>query len=201
MSQQWQFESFDFDTVWTALGRSKQLKKALEQVAEDVQKEAESYARSVAYDNGDYQKSFGTASASGTQSRNAFNNRARRRRAKQGANRFVRGQVFGTSKNNRKAWVPAESNGDPDGGAYAGTIATVFNAEFTAVWVEFGSLAKGPRRVMTTSAKKVVSSMGGAADLEIIYDANYKEDHEALGKAIAAGYKRKRDRESGTEAS
>lgn len=191
MTQKWQFESFDFDTVWLALSRSKQLKDALTKVAEDTKSEAESYARAVAYDEGDYKDSFDTGAGTGKQTRSVFNTRARRRRGgAQKSNRFLDSQTK-VSKGGRDVWQPSVANGDPDGGAYNGTLVTVVNTDFKALWIEFGSLAKGPRRVLLTAAQKVVNRLGGAS-FEVIYDANYQQDLEALGEAISKGIQRRK---------
>lgn len=170
MSRTHSFERLDFDTIWTAISRSKQLKDAIADVAKDTQAECEKVAQQVAYDEGFYKDSFDNAVVTGKQARAAFNTRARRRRGgKQGANRFIE-----------------RTNGDPDGGAYNGTIATVSNDDFKARWVEFGSLAKGPRMVMSTAGRNIASRALGAS-YEQLYDASYEQDLGELGRRISKG--------------
>lgn len=170
MSRPYQFERLDFDNIWKAISRSKQLKDAISTVADDTKAECEKIAQQVAYDEGYYKDSFDTAVVTGQQAREAFNSQARRRRgAKQGANRFVE-----------------RTNGDPDGGAYIGTLATVFNVDFKARWIEFGSIAKGPRMVMATAGKNIASRAPGAS-YEQLYDASYEQDLGELGRRISEG--------------
>jgi hypothetical protein len=172
MSKSHSFDRLDFDAIWTAISRSKQLKDALDKTAADTQSECEKIARAVAYDEGDYKNSFDTAVVAGKNARRAFDNRARRRRgSKQRANRFI-----------------GNTNGDPDGGAYIGSIGTVFNTDFKARWVEFGSLAKGPRMVMNTAGRNVASASSGV-DYETLYEAEYQQDTAELARRISQAKK------------
>lgn len=169
MSKSHSFDRLDFDAVWSALSRSKQLRSRIEQVARDTKAACESTAKQVANDEGYYANSFDTATVTGKQARAAFDTKARRRRgAAQGANRFI-----------------DRTNGDPDGGNYQGSLATVYNSDFKARWIEFGSIAKGPRMVMATAGKKTAAENGG--DYEQIYDAAYQQDLTELARRISKG--------------
>ena len=173
MSKSHSFDRFDFDVVWTAISRSKQMQSAIADTANNVKSECQKIARAVAYDEGDYKDAFDTAVVTGTRAREAFNTRARRRRgAKQGANRFI-----------------DKTGGDPDGSNYVGTLGTVFNTDFKARWVEFGSMAKGPRMVMATSAQNVVNRAPGAS-YEQLYDAAYQQNRAELARRISAAKKK-----------
>lgn len=165
------FETLNFDAVWTAIGRSKQLRDAIERAANETKKEAEQIAQRVAYDQGYYAKAFDTAVATGKQARKDFDTVARKRRgSKQNANRFIE-----------------RTNGDPDGGAYNGTIATVYNTDFKALWVEFGSIAKGPRMVMAQAGEKVAAALKGS--YEQLYEQAIEQNLTELGRRISAGKK------------
>lgn len=168
MSRNVRIETLDFDAVWAAISRSSKLRAALTAVAQDVASEAAGYAQQVAYDDGYYKDSFETGTMKTQRARTIFLTRARRRRGTQKSNRFL-----------------DASSGDPDGGAYDGHIAIVVNTNFKARWVEWGTLAKGPRLVMTTVAERIAGRSRGLG-FEVLYGKTHEQNLPALGAKISA---------------
>lgn len=163
----------DLDAMMAAISRSTQFQKAVKLVADEVRDEAASIARAVAYDEGYYADLFesGTDQAQNIVSRNV-NQRVRRNVAVLGKNRYIDTQF----------------DGDGNPSKYTGLVGIVANLDFKAIWVEYGSIAKGPRRVMLTAAERI----GNRYNIEVqpVYEANNPQDLAELGKRISEGRRR-----------
>jgi hypothetical protein len=164
----------DYDAIWSAISRSTTLQRILADVAKQIAEEAETLARAVAYDEGYYADSFeyGTDNAATVRNKTNSNPLARRNRARRnqrGTNRYL----------------DTVSTGVPDAVNYQGQIGIVVNTDFKAAWVEYGSIAKGPRRVMTTAGESVAQKVD--AEFELLYDNTHQANPGELGKRISKG--------------
>lgn len=164
----------DLDAMMAAISRSTQFQKAVKLVADQVRDEAESIARVVAYDEGYYADLFasGTDQAQSIVSRNV-NQRVRRNVAVLGKNRFIDTQF----------------DGDGNPSKYTGLVGVVVNKDFKAFWVEYGSIAKGPRRVMLNAAEKIGKQYN--IEVEPVYQADHQQNIAELRAKISEGRKRK----------
>lgn len=164
----------DLDAMIAAISRSTKFKQVVKDIADEVRDEAASLARAVAYDEGYYADLFksGTDLAQNIVRRNV-NQRVRRNVAVRGKNRYIDTQFDG--------------DGNPD--KYTGVLGIVANLDFKAIWVEYGSIAKGPRRVMLTAAERV----GGRYKIEVepVYEADNQQDLGELGRKISEGKRRR----------
>jgi hypothetical protein len=164
----------DLDAIFTAVSRSTSMKRAVESAAKQIEKEAASIASIVAFDEGYYSQSFKSGSGDAQSVRRQTNTdplarRNRRRRGQLGTNRFLDVQVSG--------------EGEISG--YTGPIGVVVNTDFKAYWVEYGSIAKGPRRVLLNAAEKVAARIG--AEIEVLYNTTHTQNTAELAQRISAG--------------
>lgn len=177
MSREWSFERFDFDAVWEAASRSTAMRTAVESVANQVRQEAERGALRDAYDEGYYHREFDSGVNGGAEIRRTFlqvkgGRRNRRRRGQEGTNRFLEG----TAK---------VVEGDPQGSKYNGAIGWVINSDFKALWIEYGSIAKGPRLILTRAAETVANRIRG--NFEKLYGKENAQNLPELSRRISRG--------------
>lgn len=160
----------NLDAMMAAISRSTQFQKAVKVVADQVRDEAASIARVVAYDEGYYADLFrsGTDQAQNIVSRNV-SQRVRRNVATRGRNRFIDTQFDG--------------DGNPE--KYTGLVGIVANLDWKAIWVEYGSIAKGPRRVMLNAAERVGSQNN--IEVEPLYDTYHEQNISELSARISRG--------------
>lgn len=128
--------SLDYDAVWKGISRSTQVRDALQQVADDLRTEAQRLAKQDAYDTGDFHDGIDVILVPARQARQEF--------ARGYAKRKAAGQVAIRSK-----FLDADTKGDPDGGAYDGTVAVVTSRSWKSWIIEFGSLARNPSFIFT----------------------------------------------------
>lgn len=178
-----EFVSFDFDAVWSALSRSTQLRAHVEDIAKKVENEATTLARSVAYDEGYYADLFTSQATTSMEVRREFQDtyEKRRNRRRRGTNN----RLIDAPTIKGEDGKPVKIKGDPDGSEYKGSVGIVANIDFKAVWVEYGSIAKGPRFVMSKAAETVANANGG--EWEPLYSNTHEQDTGELGRKISAG--------------
>lgn len=163
----------DLDAMMAAISRSTQFQQAVAVVAAEVRDEAEAIARAVAYDEGYYADRFFSATQQAQNvTRQYAVRRIRRNKAVLGRNRYLDTQF----------------DGDGNPSKYTGSVGVVGNSDFKAVWIEYGSIAKGPRRVMLTAAERV----GGRYKIEVepVYDNYHEQNTAELAKRISDGRSR-----------
>lgn len=179
MSKSYEFERLDFDAIWAAIGRSTTLQATVGAVAKQVASQAESIANRDAFDEGYYRDLFKSGTASGAEVRSVFLGKAGTRR-----NRARRGQ---TGTNRLLEGTANFVQGDPQGSGYGGSIGWVINSDYKALWIEYGSIAKGPRFVLTRAAEAVASQR--RAEFERLYAKTHEQNRSELGRRISAGRK------------
>lgn len=172
-----EFKELDFDAVWEAVTRSTAMRARVAAVASDVKSEAEKTARREAFDDGFYARLFGSGVASGAEIRRIFLGKAGTRR-----NRARRGQ---TGTNRLLEGTAQVVKGDAQGSGYGGAIGYVINEDYKALWIEYGSIAKGPRFILTRAGESVASSRGG--QFERLYAKTHQQNRGELGRRISAG--------------
>ena len=128
--------TLDYDQVWKGISRSTQVRDVLQQVAEELKAEAQRLAKQDAYDTGDYHDGIDVILIPARQARQEF--------ARGYAKRKAAGQVSVQSK-----FLDTETKGDPDGGAYDGTVAVLTSQSWKSWIIEFGSLARNPSFIFT----------------------------------------------------
>lgn len=178
-----EFVNFDFDAVWAALSKSAQLRSYLDNLAKDVSTRAEALARSEAYDEGYYADLFESETGNASQIKRDFQSDAnkRRSRASQGnKNRIIDRQYI-----KGEDGKPIAVEGDPDGYNYRGSVGVVRNTDFKAVWVEYGSIAKGPRFILSRACESVAASTGN--EFERLYAKTHEQNTSELASKISAG--------------
>jgi len=185
----WEFENFNFDEVWAALGKSTELRKVLDDVCAQVCAEAESTARAEAIDDGFYADSFNFDIMTATAAKrfywgndNMRNNR--RRNGMRGKNRIVDNTA--TPFHVDGSLIMTEVKGDPDGFAYEGFIGYIKNDDYKAMWVEYGSIAMNPRHIFTRAAENVASRIGG--DFEILWNTEHSQNRSEMSQKITQGW-------------
>lgn len=156
----------DYDRVWAALSRSTQAKKALENVAEEVERTAKQIAKSEAFDTGDYADGIEVLSLPAKAVRKQLRGKTR-----------ARGERFANPLLN------ADFKGDPDGGAYDGTVSVVAAKDWKSALVEFGSLARNPSLVLTRSAEQ--AEKAGVKFTLLFRGETKSQDLEELGRRMA----------------
>jgi hypothetical protein len=192
MKEGFEFVQFDFDAVWAALSKSTVMRNYMEKLATDVNNQATALARSEAYDEGYYSDLFVSTVGSASQVRRDFQEtqNKRRSRSRQGnKNRIIDRQYI-----KGEDGKPIAVKGEPDGYEYKGSVGVVSNLDFKAVWVEYGSIAKGPRNIMSRATESVANASGN--EWEPLYDKSYQQNTTELGSKISAG-KTGRTRKSG----
>ena len=178
-----EFKSLDFDAVWVAISRSKKFKDFCGQVADDIQKEATSMAKVEAIDEGYYSDLFEAHTMSANKLRRTFiyakNNMSNRK----AAGTFGKNQFF--DKPLTQGGVVETTKGDVYGLDYTGSMGVVVNTDFKAVWVEYGSMAKGPRFIITRASEKVAKDYGFTFDR--VFAKTHEQNKPELGKLIGEG--------------
>jgi len=178
-----EFVEFDFDVVWSALSRSTQLRAYVEDLAKQVETQATALAQAVAYDEGYYARLFTSQATTSMEIRREFQdtyNERRNRRRRGTVNRLIDAPTV-----KGEDGKPVKIKGDPDGSEYKGSVGIVANTDFKAVWVEYGSIAKGPRFVLSKSAESVANANGG--EWEPLYSKTHEQNTSELAARISAG--------------
>jgi hypothetical protein len=160
----------NFDAIWTALSRSTKLRSYIEDLAKQVEAQATSLAQAEAYDEGYYADLFTSQVASAAEVRRAFTDtyeKRRNRRRRSGTNRLI------------------DTKGDPDGASYGGSVGIVANTDFKAVWVEYGSIAKGPRLILNRAGEATAAQAG--MEWEQLYAKTHEQNLSVLQAKISAG--------------
>lgn len=158
----------DATKLMAMLSRSTQLRDALEVVAKEVAEEAASIARVVAYDEGYYADLFDYDTIQITNLRRQYQRRKVRRRLTYGTHRYI---------------DPVVIDGKID--KYDGSVGAVVNHDRKAIWIEYGSMAKGPRRVMLTAAERIGKRYN--IEVEVVYDKFHEANTEELARRISKG--------------
>jgi hypothetical protein len=188
-----EFVNFDFDAVWAGLSRSTGLRSYIQNLAKEVESEATSLARAEAYDDGYYADLFTSQVASASEVRREFTDtygKRRNRRRRGGTNRVIdRPTVKGEDGK------PVQIKGDVDGSEYGGSVGIVANTDFKAVWVEYGSMAKGPRFILSRAAEAIAGR--NDAEWEPIYAKTHEQNRAALSERISKGLRAKNSRSGG----
>lgn len=184
-SKDFEWVNFDLKAVWTALSKSTGIRNHVERVAADIESLATEMGRREAYDEGYYSELFTAGADSGNAVRRAFTGtsnarRNRRRRGQEGGNRLIdRPTVPGPDGK------PIRVEGSLDGSEYMGPIGYVVNSDYKAHWVEYGSMAKGPRFILTRAAEAVAKRTGYTFDR--YFNKEHGENHAELAKRISEG--------------
>jgi hypothetical protein len=187
--------SFDFDAVWAALSKSAGLDRYITDLARKVESEARAKAESQAKDDGYYAAGWDYDAVSANQIRRLFKGTwqqrsVRRKRGQEGTNRLIDrpGTTSKQTIGNRTFTKRHEIEGDIDGSEYIGTIGVVFNTDFKAHWIEFGSLANRPLFILNRSAEETAARTGNT--YERLYQKSYQPDRAELNKRISTGSKK-----------
>lgn len=179
----------DFDTMWAMLSRSTATRNEIQQICNGMVAEIKRIAVAQAFDKGDYAESI-TATVTGAQQarralKTANNDRTRRLQGVAGKNKFV----------------DVEFKGDPDGGAYDGSVGMIASDNWLSPIIEFGSLARKASFVFTTVAHNF--SKNGVQFVKIFEGQEHKKDLAALSDSIKRGIvnarnkKEKKDKAAG----
>lgn len=182
----YEFESFDFDAVWAALSKSTQLRNYIGSICTQVYNEAVAKAKNEAYDEGYYSSLFRYKISSGAEIRREFQNtkEKRRNRARRGTINRLIDQPIGPQLQGESG-KPVKIKGDPDGSSYIGSVGLVENTDFKAVWVEYGSIAKGPRFILSRSAEEVANRTDN--EWEVLYAKTHQQNIPELKAKQAEG--------------
>ena len=187
--------SFDFDAVWSALSKSAGLEKYIRDLAEKVSSEAAAKSQSQANDDGYYAAGWDYDAVSAGQIRRLFKGTwqqrsVRRKRGQEGTSRLIDrpGTTSKVVKGNKTFTKRHEIEGDIDGSEYIGTIGVVYNTDYKAYWVEYGSLANRPLFILNRSAEETAARTGNT--YERLYQKSYQPDRAELSKRISVGLQR-----------
>jgi hypothetical protein len=177
------FVSLNFDEVWVAISKSKKFNDFCETVAKEVENEATSMAKNEAIDEGYYSDLFSSGVMSANKLRKIFqyakNNTSNRKAlGTYGKNRFFDKPMTEGAKVDK-------TTGDVYGKDYSGAVGVVINDDYKAVWVEYGSMAKGPRFILTRAAERIAKNYGFVFDR--IYVKSHEQNLPELGKRIGDG--------------
>jgi hypothetical protein len=188
---EFEFVEFDFDAVWAALGKSTQLDKYLESLAKQVEQECVARARATANDDGYYANNFVSQTDSAANVRREFQdtyNERRNRRRRGTVNRVIDAPTI-----KGEDGKPVKVKGDPDGSEYKGQVGIVANTDFKAVWVEYGTVVKGPRLVMSQASEAIANRNG--AEWEPLYgkrnEQNLAQHRENVSRGMEEYWDRK----------
>lgn len=155
----------------------------MEKIAKEIEKTATQKARTEAYDEGFYMDLFSSGVSSSAEIRREFTDtyQKRRNRGRRGTvNRFIDSpRIKGEDGKEIKL------KGDIDGRQYNGSIGYIINEDYKAIWVEFGSMAKGPKFILTKSAEEVARNNN--AEFEILYSKTHQQNLSELGNKISQG--------------
>ncbi len=169
----------DADRLWAAISRSKQFQQLVQRVADDIKDEAERLANAQARDEGYYARSFQAGTGNAKRVR-ALAYAPSSKGSKSGkALRFQQG-IKGTNR-----FLDVQLNGDTSAKPYDGELGVVVNTDFKAAMIEYGTAAKGPRRIMLAAAQNVAQRLG--LEVEVIYDTTNQQNISKLSAAIRAG--------------
>lgn len=171
--------TLNYDRLWAALSRSKQFQQLVEQAVKEVEQEAAALARSVAFDEGYYANSFDSGTANAKRVRQLAYAPSSKGNKSGKALRFQQG-VKG-----RNRYLDVKTEGNPDIETYDGELGVVVNTDFKAAMIEFGTAAKGPRRIMLTAVQNVAKRLG--MEVEVVYDTLNQENPSSLSQSIKAG--------------
>lgn len=173
--------TLDYDRIWAALSRSTQARDALEKVAQEVLKTAQTIAQIEVYDKGKYRQGLKVLTVPVRVIKAELRKRQRTR---------------GTRFDN--PLLSAKFKGDPDGGAYDGTVALVSAFNWKSSIIEFGSLARNPSLVLTRAAEKAASPK---VRWTVLFEGTLKKQNLAeFGRKIAETKKKKKDRKAKAQA-
>lgn len=165
--------TLDYDAIWKGISRSTQARDALEALAAEMKTELQRLAKQDAYDTGEFHDGIDVVLLPARQAKEEF--------ARGYQKRKLAGQV---SASNR--FLDVETKGDPDGGAYNGTIAVVTSRSWKSWIIEFGSLARNPSFIFT---RALSSFRKDGVQVDITYGGNVSrqnlEEWRALGGAYA----------------
>jgi hypothetical protein len=166
------------DMAWIALTRSRQFQQLLERIAKEVEQEAAALAAVLAYDEGWYAKSMEGTTMSSKKADRMTNRdqqawRQRRRRGQRGSNRYL--DYFVQDDPTTK---------------YEGELGIVVNTERTAALIEYGSIYKGPRRIMLRAAETVGARYG--IEVQVLYDRTHEADPARVAEINSSRAKRPR---------
>ncbi len=168
--------SINFDTAWAMLSRSVAAKKEIQEVCSNLVDEIKRIAKADAYDTGKYEASIEFFVVGAQQARRALNqrnvNRVRRKQGVVGKNKFI----------------DIEFQGDPDGGAYDGSVGLVVSESPKSPLIEFGSLSRKASFPFTKAATTL--SKDGLQFEKIFEGQEHSVDLDALGDKISKGRKR-----------
>ena len=160
----------DFDLIWSAISRSTQVRDAIAKVNEAVAERARSIAQAEAFDKGDYASSIETGTIGASEARSKL--------------KKSRGYRDRNAKVIKSKLISTKYKGDPDGGAYDGTVGIVTTYDWKASLVEWGSLTRNPSLVFTRAAEEQV--VDGEITFDILYIAKeHAQDKEKFGRLLA----------------
>lgn len=168
--QGFEFKKFDFDVVWSALGRSAKLNNYLKKISEDLESEATKLALIEARDEGYYADLFESEVVTTKKLKDEIIGTYQKRR--------VRSNRINAGKNRI-----LDINGDVDGNKYDGFVGIVYNTNFKSVWVEYGSIAKSPRFILTRSAEKIANQNG--LEFEKLYFNTHEQNLSELSSKVS----------------
>jgi hypothetical protein len=183
-----EFVEFDFDAVWAALSKSSQLRGKLEALAKEVENNATAKARTEAYDEGYYTDLFKSGVDASSTIRKLFTKdyQTRRNRSRRGTiSRFIDRPVI-KGEDGKETRI----KGDIDGSEYNGSLGYVINEDFKAIWVEYGSMAKGPKFILSRATEEVANRNEG--EWQPLYAKTHEQNitelkaRQAKGKAETA---------------
>jgi len=178
-----EFDNFDFDAVWAALSRSTKLRAYIENVGKQVEAQAAGLAQAEANDEGYYANLFVSQAASAPEVRREFNDTYQKRRNRR--RRGTQSRIIDRPTVEGEDGKPVQVKGDPDGSEYGGSVGIVANTDFKALWIEYGSIAKGPRFILSRAAEAVAKTIG--AEWEPIYAKSHEQNLSELASRISKG--------------
>jgi hypothetical protein len=178
-----EFVEFNFDAVWAALSKSTLLNNYFDKLATEVKNEATSKAKNEAKDDGFYSSLFKSKTISANQLRREFTDtyNERRNRSRRGTNN----RIIDAPTVKGEDGKPVKLKGDPDGSEYSGAVGLVENYDYKAVWIEYGSIAKGPKFILSRSAEEVANQ--NDAEWEVLYSKTHQQNIPELKAKQAAG--------------
>lgn len=167
--------NIDFDRAWALLSRSVAAKNEIEKVCKDLVDEIKNNAISDAYDTGKYEQSIKFDIVGAQEGRRAL-------KAKNNLRTRTRQGVVGKNK-----FIDIEFKGDPEGGAYDGSVGFVISTSPKSTLIEFGSLARKASFVFTKAATTIAQN--GVTFEKIFEGKENAVNLEELGAKISRGRK------------
>lgn len=172
----------DADRLWEAITRSKRFKQYVETIARETKDEAEKLAKAQAYDTGYYARSFQAGTANAKRIRSLANAPSSKGGKSGRALRYQQG-VKGTNR-----FLDVKIEGDADAQAYNGELGLVVNTNWKAAMIEYGTAAKGPRRIMLAAIQNVARRY--YLTVEVVYNTTHQPNLSRLSAEIKAGKRR-----------